>query len=450
MAVIIVTLLVLSLTTNLIPGFNVGAILALFPLRFFYAEDPSDDGLVPTRAIKCLVWAYTFWIASYLLTAAPVSNFVSFDFLRYDGSLFIGYLPLVLLCNIGLRPRTVTRLIWVYLGILALAGILGAMQFVTHVEGLDYDAESTGLHWNVLYKSELTTDIFHGWYRAHNAAGAIYAMATCFALAFFLARNKSKSILWHGVIFGSVLTGLLLAQSRSGYVAFTAATVIVFLRKKEHARMLLRLGILIGIPLLTFWLSQSLIMRRVQWVANFEEPNAAGRFINYADALKDFVRSPLIGIGFGRYNDEWKTFSEIPPVISIATQGEVVNLDNHAHNSYLHFLAEGGIVGLALMLGIWIETYRWAGKIRRRFVQSSRIGALAQGIQASVVVILFFSLTEHAMGMASSPLTVFTMVGLLRNLAAHEALTVPAEDLHSHSPHRGGAYDIQPSFGEAY
>lgn len=450
MGAIIVTAMVLSLTTNLIPAFNVAAILALFPLRFFYAENPSDDGLVPRRAIKCLVWAYTFWIASYLLTAAPISNLLSFNFLRYDGSLLIGYLPLVLLCNIGLRPKTVNRLIWAYLGILALAGTLGAMQFITHVEGLAYDAASTGMQWNVLYKSELTTDIFHGWYRAHNAAGAIYAMATCFALAFFLARNGKHSIFWHGLIFGSVLTGLLLAQSRSGYVAFTAAAIIVFVRKKEHARRLLRLGILIGIPLLTFWLSQSLIMRRIQWVTNFEEPNAAGRFINYADALKDFARSPLIGIGFGRYNDEWKTFSELPPVISIATQGEVVNLDNHAHNSYLHFLAEGGIVGLALMLGVWIETYRWAGKIRRRFVESSRIGALAQGIQASVIVILFFSLTEHAMGMASSPLTVFTMVGLLRNLVAHEALTVPADELHPSYSRRAPSRDIQPSFGEAY
>src|SRR6185503_20777126 len=96
------------------------------------------------------------------------------------------------------------------------------------------------------------------------------------------------SLSWQGLIFAAVLTGLVLAQSRSGYVAFTAASVIVFMRKKEHARRLLRLGIVVGVPLLMFWLSQSLILRRVQWITNFEEPNAAGRRSNYACALTGF------------------------------------------------------------------------------------------------------------------------------------------------------------------
>jgi hypothetical protein len=450
MALLIITCLVLSLTSNLVPVFNVMAILALVPLRLFCTERAADPDLVPRRAINCLLLAYTFWIASYLLTGASISNLFSYDFLRYDGARFVGYLPLLLMGACGLKSNTVTRLLWIYLGILAVAATLGAVQFITHIEGLNYDAESTGPHWNVLYKSELTTDIFHGWYRAHNAAGSVYAMATCVALAFFLGRNKTKALSWQGLIFAAVLTGLVLAQSRSGYVAFTAASVIVFMRKKEHARRLLRLGIVVGVPLLMFWLSQSLILRRVQWITNFEEPNAAGRLINYADALTDFARSPLIGIGLGRYNDEWKIYSEIPPVVSVATQGEVVNLDNHAHNSYLHFLAEGGIVGLALMLGVWIETYRWAGMIRRRFGELSATGTLAQGIQASIVVVCFFSLTEHAMGMASSPLVIFTMVGLLRNAAAYERLNVAASRGISarFKVEPGGSSQLTP--GEAY
>ena len=438
MALLIITCLVLSLTSNLVPIFNVTSILALFPLRFFCIEPAGQPDLVPRRAINYLLLAYGFWLSTYLLTGAPISNLFSYDFLRYDGAIFIGYLPLLLVGYCGLKSNTVTRLMWIYLGILAVAATLGAVQFITHIEGLDYEAESTGPHWNVLYKSDLTTDIFHGWYRAHNAAGSVYAMATCVALAFFLGRNKTKVLSWRGLIFAAVLTGLVLAQSRSGYVAFTAASMIVFIRKKEHARRLLRLGTAVGIPLLVFWLSQSLILRRVQWIANFEEPNAAGRFINYADALADFVRSPLIGIGLGRYNDEWRIYSEIPPIVSIATQGEVVNLDNHAHNSYLHFLAEGGVVGLALMLGVWIETYRWAGTIRRRFGELSATGTLAQGIQASIVVVLFFSLTEHAMGMASSPLVVFTMVGLLRNSAAYEMSNVAGSSV------RGTCFNAEP------
>lgn len=73
------------------------------------------------------------------------------------------------------------------------------------------------------------------------------------------------------------------------------------------------------------------------------------------------------------------------------------------------------------MLGIWVATYRWAGRLRRLLGPASQAGILAQSIQASIVVVLVFSLTEHEMGMGLSPLTVFTMVGLLQNAASYEA-----------------------------
>jgi len=94
----------------------------------------------------------------------------------------------------------------------------------------------------------------------------------------------------------------------------------------------------------------------------------------------------------------------------------VVNDDSHAHNSYLHFLAEGGIVGLTLMLGIWLATLRWLVLVKDSFKQDSFGWMFAHGVQACVVLELFMSLTEHMMGTAVSSLTVFTMVGMLLNL----------------------------------
>jgi O-antigen ligase len=419
MAAFIITLLVLSLTSNLVPALNVIAILALFPLYLFWSrKDSRDPRLEPRTAIRFLMAAYVFWVSSYLLTRAPLSNFFSYEFLRFDGAILIGYLPLLLLRDSGLQPRAVNRLLLMYLGILGSVAVLGAFQFLRQGGGLEYKVEPTGVHWNVLYESELTTEIFHGLYRAHNAAGSIYGMAACIALAFAVRRSKVKLFSWPTVLFASTLTGLILSESRSGYVAFTAAFFIVFARAKRHSKTLLKIGALIAAPLLLFWLSQSLISRRVEWIANLEDPNVVGRFAAYQQALADFADSPLIGIGFGRFNDDWDTCSGIRHFVCIATKGEVVNLDTHAHNSYLHFLAEGGVVGLFLMLGVWVATFRWAGGMRRRFGEASQVGALAQAIQACIVVVFFFSLTEHAMGMASSPLTVFTMVGLLRNSAA--------------------------------
>jgi len=421
MAAFIITLLVASLTSNLVPTFNVIAILALFPLYLFWSRSGGpDQRLEPKTAIRFLFGAYAFWIFSYLLTGAPLANLFSYEFLRFDGAILVGYLPLVLLRDCGLQPRFVNRLLWGYLGILACAATLGVLQFVGQVGGLDYEEEPTEIHLNVLYKSYLTTDIFHGWFRAHNAAGSIYGMAACIALAFALGRGKVKILSWPILGFAAALTGLVLSQSRSGYIAFTAAFLIVFVRTRRYTKGLVKISALIALPLMLFLLSQALILRRVQWIANFDDPNVVGRFIAYQEAVQDFANSPLIGVGFGRYNDDWKSFSGVPHFVYIATGGQVVNLDTHAHNSYLHFLAEGGLVGLFLMLGIWVATYRWAGRLRSMFSETSQIGMLAQAVQACVVVLLFFSFTEHALGTGFGPLTLFTFVGLLRNVAAHE------------------------------
>lgn len=421
MVVFIITLMVLSLTSNMIPLFNVVAILGLFLLYFFRGEyDIQYSCLRPKLAIRFLMAAYAFWTFSYILTGAPITNFFSYDFLRLDGAILVGYLPLLLIGECGLSTRIVSRLILGYLGVLSIVAALGALQFVSNIDGLDYDVAPNGIHWNVLYRSYLTTDVFHGWYRAHNAAGSIYAMAACTALAFALGQRKVKLISWPCLVLAATFTGLATSQSRSGYVSFAAAFFIVFLRSKRYARPLLRICVFVILPLVLFWLSQSLIARRVQWMTNFGDPNVLERFDYYQRAVRDFANSPLIGIGFGRYNDEFKGYSGTPHFIYIATSGQVVNLDDHAHDSYLHFLAEGGVVGLFLMLGIWIATYRWAGHLRSLFGDTSRVGVLAQAIQSSIVVVLFFSLTEHEMGMALSPLTVFTMVGLLRNMASYE------------------------------
>jgi O-antigen ligase len=111
--------------------------------------------------------------------------------------------------------------------------------------------------------------------------------------------------------------------------------------------------------------------------------------------------------------------------VYIATGGEIatgddVLLANQVHNSYLQFLAEGGLLGLFLMLGVWVATYRWAGRLRRRFEEGSTAGALCESVQAVVLLVFFSSFTGTTMVMATTPLVVFTMVGLLRNVASYE------------------------------
>src|SRR5438445_11261417 len=99
----IVSLLFLSLGMTVLPSVNIVAVLALFPLRIFLGRTENKNVRVgPTAAIRFLIAAYAFWIVSYLLTTAPISNLFSFNFLRYDGPFIVGFLLLLLLVDVVL------------------------------------------------------------------------------------------------------------------------------------------------------------------------------------------------------------------------------------------------------------------------------------------------------------------------------------------------------------
>lgn len=434
MAPFIVTVLVLTLTTNLFPLFNVIGILSLFPLQLFCVKAGTPDRyLGPRTAVHFVTAAYIYWILSYLLTTAPPAHLISYDFLRLDGALLVGYLPLLLLGDVGLRPGLVYRLIWVYLGILAAAGVLGCMLLL--LVSLGHLPQTVPLLTSG-EDHEMATMLV-GLYRTHMTTGNLYAMAALLALSFILRRKTPKLVSWGCLVFVILFAALILSGARTAYVAFAATFVFQFARKKAYLMPLLKIGTLVLVPTTLFFLSQPAVFSRVASIVYFQgHRNVEVRFGLYEEALTAFSNSPLIGIGFGRFEDSGKTYFGLRHFVYVATSGEQVGdvLDaNQAHDSYLQFLAEGGLVGLFLMLGIWVATYRWAGRLRERVQDGTIAAALCEGVQACVLVTLFSSLTGTTMAMATTPLFVFTMVGLLRNVVACECRPRVAKSASGHT-----------------
>jgi O-antigen ligase len=413
----VTTLMVVSLVGNVFPVFNIVAISSLFPLYLINKEsrDKALSNYGPVTARKFLIAAYLYWIASYLITGAPIANFFSFDFLRFDGALFIAYIPLLLVIDLELDPQFIRRLIGFFLTAMSFVALLGLAEFVDSTL-MPLGLSSLPEPLQLIHNASLSTDIFHGFFRAHNAAGAIYAMAALLSFAFLVGGKNPSLFSWPAFWFAANVAGLVLTQSRTAYVAFVAATLLIFLLRKGSIKNALKYGGPILVPLLASLLIQPTVTRRTEAVSNLEDPNIIMRFAYYQRAVDDFTLSPIFGTGFARYNDQLKTYSGIANFVYFATGGSIENDDLHAHNSYLHFLAEGGIVGLALMLGIWIATFRWVGKQKQIFETGSFGHCLAQGIQACIVLEFFMSFTEHMMGTAVTSLTILTMAGLLLNL----------------------------------
>jgi O-antigen ligase len=413
----VMTLLVVSLAGNIFPAFNIAAISGLFPMYFVSRDSvaPKRHGYDPNVAKKVLLAAYLYWIASYICTGAPISNLFAFDFLRFDGALLIAYLPLLLVADTRLDPLFVRRTLGLFLNMMSIVALLGLAEFIDSTVapfGLSQLPESLQL----IHNAALSAGIFHGFFRAHNAAGAIYSIAALISFA-LLARAKNPSLLsWPAFWLATNVIGIVLTQSRTAYVAFLATLVIMFGRQRKFLKTSLKYAAPILLPLLYLLLVQPAVNHRAQEVSDLEDPNIVTRFVYYQRAIDDFSMSPVVGTGFGRFNDQLKIYSGVPHLVYFATGGSSVDDDSHAHNSYLHFLAEGGIVGLALMLGVWVTTFRWVGRQKHIFEEGSFGCCFAQGIQACIVLEFFMSFTEHMMGTAVSALTIFTFVGLFLNL----------------------------------
>ena len=409
--------MVVSLVGNVVPVFNIVAISTFFPLYLLNQDARATAAIdyAPSTARKCLLAAYVYWICSYLVTGAPIANLFSFDFLRFDGALLIAYIPLLLVTDLRLDPAFIRRSISLFLTTMSLIALLGLAEFV------DSAFVPLGLSWlpeplQLMHDASLSSSIFHGFFRAHNAAGAVYAMAALLAFSFLAHGNNPSLMSWPSLWLGANVVGLMLTQSRTAYVAFFATAVLMLSRSRKSFKNAIKYGVLIVAPLLYFLLLAPTVSRRTQEVSDLEDPNVVTRFLYYQRAFTDFSQSPIVGTGFGRFNDQLKIYSGVPHLVYIATNGSVVNDDAHAHNSYLHFLAEGGIVGLGLMLGVWVSTFRWVRAQKRIFEPGSFGDCFAQGILACIVLEFIMSFTEHMMGTAVSSLTILTMVALFLNL----------------------------------
>jgi hypothetical protein len=411
---------------TVLPSANIVAVLALFPLRIFLARTENKNVRVgPTVAIRFLIAAYAFWIFSYLLTTAPISNLFSFNFLRYDGPFIVGYLPLLLLVDVGLTPRFVYRLVWLFLGVLASLALAGAVLFplvATHPWLLKTAPANILLIVDPLQTMPVK---FVGLYTTHMGAGNLYGMAFIMAVCFFVHARNQTFLSWRGFILAALFVGMVLAGARTVDIGLVGTFLIWFVRQKKYLKFTAKVGVLVLVPALCFSLLYPAIFSRVLSIGDFSDSNIAIRFENFRGAAEDFLISPLIGIGFGRYKDAGKTYSGIPHIIEIATGGEVVNADIAAHDSYLQFLAEGGMVGLFLMLGIWISLYRWARRTREILGSNGVAIALCDTVQACVLFTFFTSVTGTPMARLSTPLFVLTVVGMLTNLTSYELSVRP-------------------------
>lgn len=389
-----------------------------------------SKGLGFRRVEWAIVICLAYWVASYFWSVRDFHNFISPDFFRRDGALLVSYTAFLGFLGWALRPNQMRKFWIAFLLLLALIAVPGLLYCLHLVPFPEY-IERLGI---VSVDPSIGGRMFIGWYEAHNSTGGVYALGSILALSLFRELKlspKVKQIIW--VVFLCCLGALVFTFSRGGYLGFLLGTAAVLPLRKLGTTI--RIGLLVGVPILLLGLMTSTVFSRIDTITDPYYGTNADRLRIWSEALDDIEASPIIGIGYSRFNDETVDFRGVRGLYWVGVRGRIVNDDSHAHNSYLHFWAEGGIIGLWLTLRIW-----WCAWAELSFFESrlakSRLRGFHKAAKACLLGILMLGFTEHMLGKGSVAMVAMALIGTI--LAASRLEWRALQDAERHAGNRAG------------
>lgn len=100
--------------------------------------------------------------------------------------------------------------------------------------------------------------------------------------------------------------------------------------------------------------------------------------------------------------------------------------DSHAHNSYLNFLAELGVVGLALMLSFYWRLIEWSkhGAAAAVLLGGGQNFAAFRFVEISSVCLLVMAATEHRLVSPSNVLILALVISLMLSARSVNAAAI--------------------------
>ncbi len=351
----------LFLLVNKYPYFSIFSILILVFLGALFLFYKGSITSVHLSALGILLIIYIYFILSYFVTNQTFSNFLSYEFLRYDGNFFFCYIPFFALAIPYFNYEKVLRIYFAFIfftfSLLSIAGIIAIL---------------TRNYSPILLNDKYSGLMLVGLNNTHNATGSVYALVSLFALVFTLKAFKKQKI-YYIIILLLCLFGLIMTQSRGSYLGFIiGALFVIWLHYKSILKFISTVAVMlaVSIPLIFFTNLHERFIKMIDFT-DTENYTIITRINLWKKALFLFKQSPIFGVGFGRFNDisyninnygysliRMDEFVGIPKVFYTFQSQDFDFSSAHAHNSYLQFLAETGVIGLGLIIIFWILCYR--------------------------------------------------------------------------------------------
>ena len=294
--------------------------------------------------------------------------------------------------------------------------------FVSFLALLSIIASYTSTHEIMWIRDIPGIGIPFGPYLNHNHYAGFMGMALPLVMgAFLISRPQlsgesirsrissslaSSTLNWH-VLFGLgavfIMLSIVLSLSRSGVASMlvsVGALSAVFIRQNRTGRGWIVLLVLFVILSMT-WFEVFPLIKRIQVVLDTNGPMLGARKIIASDSIRaasDFI---LTGGGFGAFEHIYPSYRTLSGTLLV----------DHAHNDYIEFIVEGGILSSLLVFWFIVSVVKhMLVKLPERRNSSSIIIAYASG--AGILYILLHSMTDFNMHVGANGLFFFFMLGL--------------------------------------
>ncbi|WGS52891.1 O-antigen ligase family protein [Paraburkholderia sp. D15] len=388
-----ISLLALFLTvTNMVPVSAVGLLpLVVLPWRFFGRSYPAF--MTPLTAFTLLV------IISTLLY--DPHSFLEFDFYRRDGNFFISYAPIFAGCLYTHRwdLNKVLRTFFIF------AVAINIPPYAYYV-----------IHNGLLSILARPDDSFGSFFIARNAAGGFLAMLFCLGVACYL-HKRSK---WLLALLAANVLMLFSTYSRGSLLGVLIVLPYLYFGRKRWMLATLLACLLAGSFAMAIYHTDSRVdYFGYPFTIENQDAKVANLDIRYEwlwpRALAYFEQSPIVGLGFGSFDDHIGNLTSYFGLLSIPSNMIIEHSDSHAHNSYLNFLAEMGVVGLGLMLCFYWRLVEWGkhGAAAAALFGNGENFAAFRFVELSSVCLLVMAATEHRLVSPSNVLILSLVISLL-------------------------------------
>ncbi|MBA7509002.1 hypothetical protein ES705_00939 [subsurface metagenome] len=348
----------LFLLVNEYPIFAIASNLIVLFLGIFFLFYKGSITSDHSQILGVLSIIYIYFTLSYFISNQTLKNFFSYEFLRYDGSFYFSYMLFFALAIPYFNYKRVSDLYFKFIFFTFSAFSLVAIYiYLTK-------------NFFIFFKYQGTGDTYTALNYAHNASGSVYAVISIFLIVFLLKEQKKKLKVLYAVMLVLCLIGLFLTKSRGSYTGFAVgAIVVLWFNFRSIKKFIISVLAMIAVVLPLIFLSDA--FKRITQIFDFKEANISWRFVLWERALYMFRQSPIFGIGFGRFNDvdfssrlndfsfeRLHFFTGYPKIVSFFMETKYDFSNAHAHNSYLQYLAETGIVGLGLLIFFWVFIFK--------------------------------------------------------------------------------------------